>query len=199
MIDGFIFLTELALVALLVALAYRMASLVRTEPFLQGATGVLADESLLLSPAGSPGGPGQPDATRLVPAATVDRTELFSQLHILMGLQERDCRKQGLDWQTAPQEVSTYAVAWLYGAACALCDKSLRHTGTLQGVVAQIASRKTPLRQSEVVQTLTTLTCNNTWLACFRHGLEGAAYWREHRFVPAPDGLYDAITNNAFI
>lgn len=199
MIDGFIFLTELVLVALLVALAFRMATLVRTEPFLQGGAAVLGNESLAPPPSPWPASTARAEGKRITPRAPLDRTELLTQLHILMGLQERDCREQGLDWHTAPGDVSSYAVAWLYGAACTLCDKSLRHTAALQGLVAQIASRKTPLRQSEAIQTLATLTSNTTWLACFRHGLEGAAHWREHRFVPARDGVYEAITTNAFI
>ena len=78
-------------------------------------------------------------------------------------------------------------------------DVSVAAEGLPYDLVAQIAGRKMPLRQSEAVQTLASLTGDNTLLACFRHGLQGAEYWSEHRYVPARDSLYDAITSNAFI
>ncbi len=191
MIDGLVLLTELSLGALVIVLALRVATLVRREPL---ALSPLYDIPTA-APATMPYVPPRPAATR----TTMDRTELFTQLHILIGLQERDCREQGLDWQTAPPEVGEFAVAWLNGAACALCEKSLRHTDTLHGLVAQIASRKTPIRQPEAVQTLATLTHNNACLACFRHGMDAAEHWRIHRFVPPSSSVYDAITHNAFI
>lgn len=169
MIDGLVFVFELGLGALVLVLAYRVAELARSEP------------------------------VSFTPMATIDRTELYTQLHILIGLQQRDCREQGLDWLSTPPEVSQYAVAWLCGAACALCETSVRHTAGLNGLVAHIASRKTRIRQPEAVQTLSTLTHNNTWLACFRHGLDAAEHWRTYRFVPPHSSLYGAITNNAFI
>lgn len=210
MIDGVVFLTELSLGALLVVLALRVAMLVRNEPFSQGlsvagAPGVetpqpepVADAAPYRSPPQrSPQRTPQPRFFEQGPAK--DRAELVTRLHILIGLQERDCREQGLTWQSAPAGVGGYAVAWLYGAACALCQPSMRHSAALQAMVAQIAGRKMPLRQSEAVQTLASLTGDNTLLACFRHGLQGAEYWSEHRYVPARDSLYDAITSNAFI
>ncbi|MDF0750208.1 hypothetical protein NLU14_08185 [Marinobacter sp. 71-i] len=128
-----------------------------------------------------------------------DKCGLITQLHILISLQVRDCREQGLEIETAPQAVREYAVAWLYGAACALCDKPQRHSGALINLVSQLASRKTGIRQPEAVQALSTLTGNATLLACFRNGVSGAEHWSGHRYVPQENSLYVAVTSNAFI
>jgi len=64
----------------------------------------------------------------------MDRTELFTHLHILAGLQERDCRMSGLELNKAPEAVRAYAAAWLYGAGCALCSQSARHSDALAGL-----------------------------------------------------------------
>jgi hypothetical protein len=191
MIDGLVLLTELSLGALVIVLAFRVAALARHEPLSLSATCDVPTAATATMPFAAP----RPTPMR----AAIDRTDLLTQLHILIGLQERDCREQGLDWQTAPPEVSQFAVAWLNGAACALCERSLRHTDTLYSLVAQIASRKTPVLQPEALQTLATLTRNNAWLACFRHGMDAAEHWRSHRFVPPPSSVYNAIVQNAFI
>ena len=128
-----------------------------------------------------------------------DRAQIITRLHILIGLQERDCRVNGLDLTTAPEAVKAYTAAWLYGAGCALSDKTLRHSETLAVIVAQITSRKTGIRQPEALQTISTLTADKTHLACFRAGLEGAEFWQYNHYVPPTSSLYEAITDNAFI
>ncbi|QBM17000.1 hypothetical protein MARI_11040 [Marinobacter sp. JH2] len=133
------------------------------------------------------------------PRLALDRTELCSKLHILAGLQERDCKLKGLNLIEAPQAVRTYATAWLYGASCSLSPKVVRHSEELAGIVAGIASRKTGIRQSEAIQTLSTLTSSDILLVCYRAGLEGAEFWEENHHVPASSSLYDAVTSNAFI
>jgi hypothetical protein len=132
-------------------------------------------------------------------SVSMDRTELFTHLHILAGLQERDCRMSGLELNKAPEAVRAYAAAWLYGAGCALCSQSARHSDALAGLVAQIASRKTGIRQSEAMRAIATLTSCGVLLACFRAGLQGAEYWRSHQYVQPENSLYTAITANALI
>lgn len=155
--------------------------------------GLLKHQSVLETHSGKPalGTTSEP--------APMDRTELFTHLHILAGLQERDCRISGLELSQSPETVRAYVAAWLYGAACALCGPSQQHSDALAGLVAQITSRKTGIRQAEAVQTIATLTSCETLLACFRAGLEGAEHWHRYRYVQPESSLYAAITANALI
>lgn len=190
MIEGLVVLTQVGLLVLVVTLVWRMLILTRSEPLLATA----ADSQLL--PVTRKEKPVVQKQKRL---ASADRTELFTQLHILAGLQERDCRISGLQLNDAPETVRAYAAAWLYGAGCALCDQSERHSDSLAGLVAQIAARKTGIRQSEAVQAIATLTSCGVLLACFRAGLEGAEFWQSHQYVQPENSLYSAITANALI
>lgn len=189
MIDGLVALTQTGLLVLLAILAWRMTILARTEPLLAANTHQLSAET-----SGKKSALQEPSRQ-----GTPNRTELFTQLHILAGLQERDCRISGLELSQSPTMVRAYAAAWLYGAACALCGQSQRHTDALTGLVAQIASRKTGIRQAEAVQTIATLTSCGVLLACFRAGLEGAEHWNTHQYVQPESSLYAAITSNALI
>ncbi|MBW0146262.1 hypothetical protein [Marinobacter arenosus] len=187
MVDGLVFVIQIGLVALLLLMAYRMVTLVRAAP---------VPESL---PVHRPA--PVPDYSKRVKATSTayDRTELFTQLHILAGLQERDCRVNGLDLVQAPAEVRDYAAVWLYGAACALCDTSARHTESVAGLAAQIANRKMGIRQPQALQAIATMSRSGVLLACYRGGLEGAEFWRHHQYVAPTNSLYQAITDNAFI
>lgn len=202
MVNGLVLLIQVGLLALLVLLTSRIIMLVRSEPLatgyqetLPGSFPVDTHHSKL-----SIGTSEWPVAERKPVVDTApNRAELITQLHILAGLQDRDCRLNGLELQTAPEAVKTYVAAWLYGAGCALSDSSARHSATLIGIVAQIASRKTGIRQPEAVQAIATLTASTVYLACFRAGLEGAEFWRYNHYVPPTSSLYEAITANAFI
>lgn len=189
MIDVFVALTQAGLLVLLGALAWRMLMLSRSEPLSADSRHQPVLDAHKQKPA--PGKQKGPTST--------NRTELFTHLHILAGLQERDCRISGLELSRAPEPVRTYAAAWLYGAACALCAQPERHSDALAGLVAQIACRKTGIRQAEAVQTIATLTSCGTLLACFRAGLEGAEHWHSHQYVQPQSSLYAAITENALI
>ncbi|AXS81952.1 MULTISPECIES: hypothetical protein [Marinobacter] len=189
MVDGLILLTQVGLLALLLLLAFRMSALVRAEP-VNCTSPVYVSE-----PRTAARGSFGQHSSRPVS----DRARLITQLHILAGLQERDCRVNGLELPAAPEVVRAYAAAWLYGAGCALSEKSTRHSGALARVVAQIASRKTGIPQQEALQAISTLTGSTVLLACFRAGLEGAEFWRESQYVPPASSLYEAITANAFI
>lgn len=198
MTTSIVLLIELGLIALLLLLAFRMLTLVRNDPFIPATSTVYA-ELATQAPAPQPVSPRVVGSGRGSASHGVDKCELITRLHILLSIQERDCREQGLELDTAPHAVKEYVAAWLYGAACSLCDKSQRHSGSLVSLVSQFTSRKTGLRQPEAVQALSTLTGSATLLACFRYGVEGAEYWSEHRHVPKACSLYDAITSNAFI
>ncbi|MCM0612020.1 hypothetical protein KFJ24_05960 [Marinobacter sediminum] len=186
MMSGLVLVSQVGLLALVVLLGLRMLALARsqpltTNPFTKG-------HSAFQKP--------------LRPARQMtaeDRTALYTQLHILAGLQERECRVNGIELKDAPEPVRSYAAAWLYGAACALCDQHSRHSEALEGMVSQIASRKTGIRQSHAVQAMATLTSSSALLACFRGGLEGAGFWQKHHHVSPRHSLYEAITTNAFI
>ncbi|OHY82781.1 hypothetical protein [Marinobacter sp. AC-23] len=189
MIDGLVALTQAGLLILLATLVWRMLMLARSEPLVA-----------------RPGHQPAPLAHKEKPVlrqhkrrASADRTELFTHLHILAGLQERDCRISGLQLGEAPETVRAYAAAWLYGAGCALCNQSERHSDALAGLVAQIANKKTGIRQAEAVQAIATLTSCGVLLACFRAGLDGAEYWQSHQYVQPENSLYAAITANALI
>lgn len=189
MINGFVAFTQAGLLVLLAALAWRMLMLSRHEPL----SAHSRHQTALKTHSEKP-----PLRKQKSPTST-NRTELFTHLHILAGLQERDCRISGLELSQAPGSVRAYAAAWLYGAACALCGQSERHSDALAGLVAQIVSRRTGIRQAEAVQTIATLTSCGVLLACFRAGLEGAEYWHRHQYVQPQSSLYAAITANALI
>ncbi|MGF2734818.1 hypothetical protein [Marinobacter sp. DUT-1] len=127
------------------------------------------------------------------------RTELFTQLHILAALQERECRSKGLDRPEMVTIVGSCATAWLYGAGCALCDEADRHSKTLAGLVAHIVSRKTGITRADALLVIEELTASNIYLACFRGGLDGARYWREHNHVPGQSGLCELVADHTFI
>lgn len=187
MVDGLVLVIQIGLVALVLLMAYRMVTLVRTAP--------MPPNVPIHGPSTAP--VARKPVSEPVPAS--DRTELFTQLHILAGLQERDCRVKGLDLAQSPEVVRDYAAVWMYGAACALCDKSTRHTESLAGLAAHIANRKIGIRQPQALQAIATLSQSSVLLACYRGGLEGAEFWRQHHYVTPADSLYEAITANAFI
>jgi hypothetical protein len=202
MVNGLILFVQLGLLALLVLLALRMMTLMRAEPLAAGHQKNWASSHTVGTDHSEPSSNTSewPVAVRKpVIDAAPDRAELITRLHILAGLQERDCRVNGLELSTAPEAVKTFAAVWLYGAGCALSDKNNRHSPALAATVAQIASRKTGIRQSEIVQAINTLTASSVQLACFRAGLEGAEFWRFNHYVPPTSSLYEAITANAFI
>jgi len=198
MINGLIAATEIGLIVLLGVLALRMYLLARNE--LQA--GPVASQSAI-GLSGFIGGAGIPrkrkPEEKPAEPATSDRTLLLSHLHILAGLQERDCRVNGLVLAEAPAAVRAYASVWLYGASCALSHKSFRHSEALEALVARTISRKAGIQQSEAIQAISTLTSSSILLACYRAGLEGAEYWSVHHFVPSGCSLHDVITSNAFV
>ena len=179
MVDGLILLTQVGLLALLLLLAFRMSALVRAEP--------VNYTSLVCM--GEPHAADRASLRQHSSRPVSDRAQLITQLHILAGLQERDCRVNGLDLSAAPETVRAYAAAWLYGAGCALSEKSTRHSGALARVVAH----------PKALQAISTLTGSTVLLACFRAGLEGAEFWQYNHYVPPTSSLYEAITANAFI
>ena len=200
MVNGLVLLIQVGLLALLVLLALRMVTLVRSEPMAAGHQEFWSGKGQATGHDLSSGTSEWPVAVRKPVVETPsDRAQIITRLHILIGLQERDCRGNGLDLTTAPEAVKAYTAAWLYGAGCALSDKTLRHSETLAVIVAQITSRKTGIRQPEALQTISTLTADKTHLACFRAGLEGAEFWQYNHYVPPTSSLYEAITDNAFI
>lgn len=195
MVNGLVAVTQAGLVILLGMLGVRMFSLIRHESTQQ--IGVMAGAGTLTAPTCTPRPVARKEPT---PAFNpTDKTELFSRLHILAGLQERDCRVQGLMLSGAPEPVQECAAAWLYGAACALTPRSQRHTEALSGIVARIISRKIGTRQPEAIQAIATLTSSTLLLACYRAGLEGAEFWQVHQYVPARASLHEVVTSNAFI
>ncbi|MET4024804.1 hypothetical protein ABIE59_000309 [Marinobacter sp. MBR-99] len=200
MVNGLVVITQLGLVILMAMLALRMFSLSRQELLSQ--TGVMGNSAGLVRVSVSqdpiPERPAHPAAASAV-VTSPDKTELFTRLHILAALQERDCRVNGLALAEAPEVVRTYAVAWLYGAACALSPRTSRHSEALAGMVARIANRKTGIRQPVAIQVIATLTSSGESLACYRAGLEGAEFWTVHQFVPQASSLYEVVTGNAFI
>ncbi|GGC71517.1 hypothetical protein [Marinobacter halophilus] len=197
MVNGLVAVTQAGLILLLGMLGLRMFSLIRQESTHQ--VGVMAS--------GDPVSPPQPKVQQrpirrkqqTPDYASSDKTELYTRLHILAGLQERDCRVKGLMLSGAPETVRSCAAAWLYGAACAFTPRHQRHTEALAGIVARIISRKTGSGQPEAVQAISTLTTSNLLLACYRAGLEGAEFWQDHQYVPASSSLYEVVTSNAFI
>jgi len=200
MVNGLVVITQIGLVILMALLGLRMFSLVRQEsPFQGGAMGSgggMASAPFTQSPALERPARPKPESPS---AVSSDKTELFTKLHILASLQERDCRVKGLTLTEAPEVVRGYAAAWLYGAACALSPRASRHNEAIAGIVARIVHRKTGIRQSAAVQAIATLTSSSELLACYRAGLEGAEFWSEHQFVPPAFSLYEVVTSNAFI
>lgn len=190
--SGVVIVMELMLAGLLALLAIRVLSL--SGGGLAMVTGSQVDSAispglLARTPASSAGNTG----------ALKGRSELVSRLHILFSLQERDTREQGLDLKGAPQEVRQYAIAWFYGAACALADPWQRHTEELMDTLASLMARKLDMTEMAALQAIMTLTSCSTRLACFRIGLDGAESWLDRRFVPRPHSLYTAITSHALI
>lgn len=192
-------MTELGLVALLALLATRIIVLFRAESFVPaGATNVHLKADHSCNPGGAIANSGN-EPGRFNGMNAPNRTELFTQLHILAGLQDRDCRVNGLILSESQESVRTYATAWLYGASCALSPKPVRHSDTLASMVANIVSRKTGIQQTQALQTISTLTHSSVLLACYRAGLEGAEFWQANHYVPSRSSLYNAVTSNAFI
>lgn len=179
--------TQAGLFALLLLLGVQMFRLSREGALVEGA----GDEQI--------GHPGRNENQTGKTSNSRYRTELFTQLHILAALQERECRNRGLDRPEMATIVGSCATAWLYGAGCALCDESDRHSKTLAGLVAHIVSRKTGIDRAEALSAIEELTASSVHLACFRGGLDGARHWREHNHVPGQSGLCDLIAGHTFI
>ena len=158
MVNGLILFIQVGLLALLLLLAVRVISLVRSEPIAVGRQEIWpATRDTVATDLPSNNSEWPVASRRPVPEAAPDRAELITRLHILAGLQERDCRVKGLVLATAPDAVKAYATAWLYGAGCALSDKGSRHSEALAGIVAQTSNRKTGIRQPEAMQAILSL------------------------------------------
>ena len=190
--NGVVIVMELVLAGLLALLAIRIVSLSGGGAAM--VTGGQTDSGitpmlLARSPAHPP----------VAATALTGRSELVSRLHILLSLQERDAREQGLDLKQAPQEVRQYAIAWFYGAACALTEPWHRHTEEMIDMLASFLARKLGMTEMAALQAIMTVTRCSTRLACFRIGLDGAESWLDKRYVPAPHSLYTAITSHALI
>lgn len=198
MITSLVVAIELALVGLLCLLAVRVLSLTRSQPLLQSSCG-----NPLVSMAHPQGASAPAPAELFQPVPNRPKrnhkADLITQLHILLSLQERDARDNGLMLITAPKAVKAYTIAWFYGASCALCEPSDRHSDTLVDMTAHLVARKLDISETLAQQLLAKLASCSTRLACFRNGLEGAEYWLEHRYVPREYSLYTAITSYAFI
>lgn len=179
--------TQAGLFALLLLLGVQMFRLSREGSLVEGAN----DE-----PIRPPGG-NENQATKA--STSRYRTELFTQLHILAALQERECRSKGFDRPELASILGSCATAWLYGAGCALCSESDRHSNTLAGLVVHIVSRKTGISRSEALSVIEDLTTSSVYLACFRGGLDGAQHWREHHHVPRQSGLCELVADHTFI
>lgn len=195
MLEGAVVTAKFGVAGLLVLLGYRMttqASLLATY----------ATPAPHLDESDAPVAPrrnGRSSVSYRAGSANGSGSELITPLCILYSLQERDCREQGLDLSLAPANVRRYVLAWLYGAACELVQPAVRHTPELKNVVAQLASRKLGLGGMAGEQALETLTDCSVMLACFRHGIEGAAHWSRCRYVPGANSVYNALTTNAFL
>lgn len=144
MTTSIVLLIEFALIALLLLLAFRMLTLVRNDPFIP-ATAAAYSERAVHAPSPHPITPRVSGTDRGFANQGLDKCELITRLHILLSIQERDCREKGLELDTAPHAVKEYVAVWLYGAACTLCDKSQRHSDSLVYLVSQLISRKTGL------------------------------------------------------
>jgi hypothetical protein len=204
MISGLILFLELGLISLLLLLAFRVLSLTRSEPL---AIAMPAETQSSIKPVSSqvPATPAgahiskPPSWNGTKTAHYPDKCELISQLHILASLQVRDCKQQGLELEKAHTAVREYSVCWLYGAACTLGSPSKWNSEGLAVLVSQFASRKTGIRQPDALAVISTLTRYSASLACFRGGIEGAEFWKNHHFVPREQSLFGAVTSNAFV
>ncbi|RBP20543.1 hypothetical protein DET50_13224 [Marinobacter pelagius] len=179
--------TQAGLFALLLLLGVQMFRLSRAGALIEG----IGDEPIRTS------GNNREQAGKT--SNSRYRTELFTQLHILAALQERECRNQGFDRPEMATILGSCTTAWLYGAGCALCDESDRHSKTLAGLVAHIVSRKTGIDRVEALSVIEELTASGVHLACFRGGLDGARHWREHNHVPGQSGLCELVAGHTFI
>ncbi|MBU2955774.1 hypothetical protein [Marinobacter sp. F3R08] len=202
-VDGLIVCIQAGLLLLLALLAMRMMALVRSEPLVTGPQRTCSNTGNSIAVHRSDRAyriAKEPTADKKPVVDTApDRAELLTRLHILAGLQHRDCRANCLDLSNAPEAVKVYGTAWLYGAASVLCARSTPHSEMLVNIVAQIASRKLGIRQSEAIEAMDTLTASAVHLACFRAGVEGAEFWLQNKYVPTSASLYEVITANAFI
>ena len=207
--SGLIILLEIGLFALLLLLAFRMLTLTRSEPFASAVT--TSSEPMAMRQQTPPMAPGRGSSGQASPnswSAKVtsasnqnhpDKCELISKLHILASLQERDCREQDLDIETAHIAVREYAVAWLYGAASALSHPSTRDQHLIAYWVSQFASKKIGIKQPDALAAISTLTRNAAMLGCFRSGIEGAEFWAKHHYIPRDKSMFEAVTSNTFV
>ena len=195
MSDWLIMITHGGLVGLLALLALRILTLTRSEAAIPHGPSIPASshpqQSAAYQRQSRDSSPGRPAQRR--------HTELLTQLHIVAGLQERDCRERGLHLPDAAEPVLRYAAAWIYGAANALCEPAERHSEALVDLAVQIAERKTGVSRAGALAAIRSLTSDAIHLACYRCGLEGAEHWGHRHFVPTPSSLYQAVTSNAFI
>lgn len=192
--SGIVIVTGLILAGLLALLAVRVLSLSSGSFAMTGEALSDTNPGPSVSPTRRTGPHYAP-----TPGPLSGRSELVTRLHILFSLQERDTRDQGLDLRGSRREVREYAIAWFYGAACALAAPRERHTEELVDTLASLMARKLDMTEMSALQAITTLTNCSTRLACFRSGLEGAESWLERRYVPPPHSLYTVITSNALV
>ncbi|MBZ2168042.1 hypothetical protein [Marinobacter sp. F4216] len=188
MTGSVIVVTEIALVALLLLMTFRMLALVRSAPVAESA---LTNEIFHNAPYSLP--------LSKQPLMAADRADLTSKLHVLAALQNRDSRIKALSIKDAPAMVRGFAASWLYGAAISLCEPRVRYSDELIDLVAHIGELKFGIEEQETYKAVATLTESGTALACYRGGLEGAKFWQRHHYVSPEFSLYGVLTNNAFI
>ncbi|WP_166263852.1 hypothetical protein [Marinobacter caseinilyticus] len=197
MITSVVVTLEIVLAGLLCLLAIRILTLTltRTQPLTFSREDVFSPMAFRSSDEPQ----GSPTSLQAARSPSSNTTDLITQLHILLSLQARDTRENGLTLASAPKVVKAYALAWFYGAACALTEPANRHSEELTDTTVHLVARKLGISEMAAQQMFAGWANCSVRLACFRNGLEGAEYWSENRFVPREYSLYSAITRYAFI
>ena len=203
MTSSIIVLLELGLLSLLLFLVFRVFSLNRSEPLVSSSSAQDPDIHIPVvttddQPQFRVSVPGGSKLTTKSSSHLHDKSRLLSQLHILACLQDRDCKEQGLELDSAHDTVRGYAVCWLYGAACAISPAG-QNSDALAILVSQFAARKMGMKQSDALGAISTLTRQPAALVCFRMGVKGTEFWKQNRYVPRDKSLFEAVTSNTLV
>lgn len=187
---------DLALIVLVVFLAWRILQLYRSQP--------LRGPSLVPSGGWSraPDSDGAQPLKAVAPTevAAYERVDWISKAQIFAGIQMLDAKRKGLALvQEHNEECRLLGAIYLIGAAKSITLDMGGSEANAKDVAAFLIVHNLHMDRLDIEHAQLSVTRDETTLAAFRCGLEGGSNWLKHHFVPDEVSLFEAVTSSAFV
>ncbi len=188
-------LVDLALIGLVIFLAWRVAQLYRQQ---SGTHPAMAQGAWERHP-----DPQHPDLSQRASAGqqvSFERVDWISKAQIFAGIQMLDAKRKGLHIvQQQNEECRLLAGIYLIGAAKSITLDMGGTDANARDVAAFLVTHKLHMDRLDIEHTQLSVTRDELTLASYRCGLEGGSNWLKHHFVPDELSLFEAVTANALV